>query len=42
MVTHDGQNMSLSHVTPSHNTEKVVKDSRIDNIIQYSNNILAL
>ena len=29
-------------VTQSHNTEKVVEDFGIDNIIEYSNNMLAL
>jgi len=34
--------MSQSQVTQSCNTEKVIKDFEIDNIIQYSSNMLAL
>jgi len=34
--------MSQSQVTWSNNTEKIIKDFKIDNIIQYSNNMLAL
>jgi len=34
--------MSQSHITQSHDIEKVRKDSKTDNIIQYSYSILAL
>ena len=34
--------MSLSQVTQLHNTEKIIKDSRINDIIQHDNNMLAL
>ena len=34
--------ISQSQITESYNTEKIVKDSKIDDIIQYSNNILVL
>ena len=34
--------MLKSHIIQSHNTEKVIKDSKIDNIIQYNNNMLVL
>ena len=34
--------MSQSQVTQSHDTEKGIEDSGINNIIQYSNNMLVL
>jgi len=34
--------MLKSHIIQSYNTEKVIKDSKIDNIIQYNNNMLVL
>ena len=34
--------MSQSQVTQSHNTEKVIRGSRINDIIQHDNNMLAL
>jgi len=34
--------MLLSHVTQLYDTEKIMESSKIDNIIQYNNNILVL
>ena len=34
--------ISQSQVTQSHNKEKIIKDFRTDNIIQYSNCMLVL
>jgi len=34
--------MSQSWVTQSYNTEKIIKGSEIDNIIQHNNNMLVL